>query len=161
MNARANPQLEAGCIRDILTFVHHHGLSSGHYWGYADKDLILALHEIPGFEVGLTDYHDRWHRGAHFFNDDDDGPPRELGPEYAMPAWLEGIPCYFEGILETNFIIDDQAPTEEHAYFSLEEFLTNPTITHMVVVRKNPRLSQAAIRFLWVTNRGVHFGVRL
>jgi hypothetical protein len=161
MNTADFPRIDADCIRDILAFVHHHGLSSAHYWGFADKGLTLALHAIPGFKVGLTDYHDRWHRGAHFFNDDDDEPPRKLGPEYAVPAWLEGIPCFFEGFLETNFIIDDQAPTEDHAYFSQEEFLTNPAITHMVVVRKNPRLSRAAIDFRWVTNRGVHFGVRL
>lgn len=99
------PELSIAKLGDILGFIRHHELTTAHYWGYADKRLILSLKELPGFRFGVTDYHDRWHRGAHFFNDDYDerDPPHVLGSEFAIPDWLNGVKTYYEGTEQTNF----------------------------------------------------------
>lgn len=75
---------------------------SVHYVGYADEGLIRALMRIRETKLSLMDYWDRYHRGAHFFNDDE---ADMSGLE--TPSWLDGIEMSHEGVPRSQALIWD------------------------------------------------------
>jgi len=150
----------------LLFFIRSHGLHSAHYFGLADKRVILALTAEPGFELGVTDYYDRWNRTKHFWSDEFEN---FVGPDDVIPDWLEGISTYQEGSLDTNFLIYDLPPlvNEQASDFHLGEFLGprresyQQRIDFVALPRPQPsQLVDSSIKFAWTLRSAGQFGIQ-
>jgi len=147
---------EKTVAENLLHLIRSHGLRSAHYFGFADKNVILALKAEPGFEFGVTDYWDRWNRSKFFWSDEYDNL---VGPDDEVPEWLDGVTTYEEGYHDTNFLIYDLPLGIEGRQddLALGEFLDpNPSgrktrIDFVALLRPEPsRLKEAHSRFVWL-----------
>jgi hypothetical protein len=93
-------------IQAVLHFVRENHVRAAHYFGLADKGLICALKAEPGFTLTITDYFDLWGSSLRFWGSD--GLDESAIPK--VPTWLEGVPCYEEGLGEAPMLIFDLGP---------------------------------------------------
>jgi hypothetical protein len=153
------PEHSQETVDALMAFIRKHALRSAHYFGHADRGVILALKNEPGFELGVTDYYDRWHRSIHFW----EGDEVDLsGPECAVPGWLNGVTTYEEGHLDTSCLVYDLAPDEQHGDFQLVEFLDAPSggfwkqrISNVALLRVEP---PPLGNFSWMRSAGLWLG---
>ena len=138
----------ASVVSVIGTYIVDAGVRSVHYVGYADESLIRELMGLPGLKLSLMDYWDRYHRGAHFFNDDD----MDLS-DLEVPAWLDGVVTCFEGFPKCEALIWDMEPCE------LENFIKDRTPKHLILEGQAIELILRA-NYQWEKRDIVMFGKR-
>lgn len=135
-------------ISAITSYLIGTNVRSVHYVGYADEGLIREMIRIPGLKLSLMDYWDRYHRGAHFCNDDD----TDLS-DLEVPAWLDGVLTYFEGFPKCEALIWDMEPCE------LENCIKSRPPKHLILEGQGIELILPA-NYEWEKRDTVMFGKR-
>ena len=157
MRPTSFPKIGPRPIATILEFATNNGLTSAHYWGYADQGLIEALKNESGFEFGVSDEYERWLSGLNFWGGDGIDISAE---EYRTPAWLEGVKMFQEGMHDTHFLIYDLSSEAVQDEDRLDHLISERDITHIALSRPEPMQSTKAVDFAWTHKDGIWFGVR-